>query len=175
MERVDGHHSVGCSTFDEVLNRYHAEIYSFSVHLTRDRAAANDLYQETLVKAVHAFDEIDGPANYRAWLFTVATTTFLSDPHQRGRWGSPGKERLAQVQGRSPGRKDRLDTHKLLREVDAFVAALPPQQRVALVQRQYHDLSYAEIVATLRCSEVVARASVHEAVRALRAHIGDRL
>ena len=175
MERIDGHPGAGCSTFDDMLTRYHAEIYCFGARLTRDRSEANTLYQETLSKAFHAFDGIDRPANYRAWLFTIATNAFLSDQRHRGPEVSRDDERAAEVRSTSPVHTDRLDSHTLLQEVEECIAALPPQQRVALVQRQYHDLSYAEIAATLGCSEAVARASVYEAVRTLRAHIGNRL
>ena len=76
--------------------------------------------------------------------------------------------------GPSPVQADRLDAHGFYREVDAFVATLPGPQWVALVQRRYLNRGYAEIAETLRCSEVAARASVYEALRAMRAHIGDR-
>ena len=57
--------------------------------------------------------------------------------------------------------------------VEAFVADLPCQQRVALVQRMFHDRTYAEIGATLCCSEEAARASVYEAIRTLRHRVWD--
>ena len=60
-------------------------------------------------------------------------------------------------------------------EVAAFAAALPCAQRVALVLRLNHNLGYAEIAARLRCSEGEARASVYDALRSLRDHVGDRL
>jgi RNA polymerase sigma-70 factor, ECF subfamily len=175
MERVDARPGAGCATFDDVLAHHQADIYRFGVHLTRDRGEADNLYQETLAKAFHAFDEIDGPASCRAWLFTIATTTFLGDRRRRGSERSGDAEQAAEVQGTSPGHTDRLDSHTLLREVEAGVATLPPHQWVALVQRLYFDLGYAEIAATLCCTEAVARAHVHEALRALRTRIGDRL
>lgn len=58
--------------------------------------------------------------------------------------------------------------------VAAFVATLPYAQRVALVLRQIHNLGYAEIAAMLRCSEDEARASVYDALRSLRDHVGGR-
>ncbi|MBW3634313.1 MAG: RNA polymerase sigma factor [Chloroflexi bacterium] len=175
MERVDGRPGVGCATFDEVLTRYQADIYRFGAQLTRDRGEADNLYQETVLTAFHAFDDVDRPASCRAWLFTIATNAFLSDRRHRGPEVSRDDERAAEVRSTSSVHTDRLDSHTLLQEVEAFVAALPLQQRVALVQRKYHDLSYAEIAATLGCSEAVARTSVYEAVRTLRARIGDRL
>ncbi|MDF3042028.1 MAG: polymerase, sigma-24 subunit, subfamily, partial [Thermomicrobiales bacterium] len=69
----------------------------------------------------------------------------------------------------------RLDASTLLREVEAFIENLPPKQRVALVQRKYLDIGYAEIAATLGCSEEAARRSVHEALKKLRSCFGDRI
>ena len=57
--------------------------------------------------------------------------------------------------------------------MEAFVADLPCQQRVALVQRMFLDRTYAEIGATLCCSEEAARASVYEAIRTLRHRVWD--
>jgi DNA-directed RNA polymerase specialized sigma24 family protein len=63
----------------------------------------------------------------------------------------------------------------LHREVAAFVAALPWEQRAALTLRRHHKRGYAEIAATLRCSECEARAIVYEVLRSLRVHVADRL
>ena len=52
--------------------------------------------------------------------------------------------------------------------MESFVAALPLKQRLALIQRKYHELSYADIATNLGSSEAAARASVHEALRKLR-------
>jgi RNA polymerase sigma factor (sigma-70 family) len=56
-----------------------------------------------------------------------------------------------------------------------FVTKLPPKQRVALVLRKYHGHGYDRIAETLNCSEVAARANVHEALRKLRGQFADRL
>jgi DNA-directed RNA polymerase specialized sigma24 family protein len=60
-------------------------------------------------------------------------------------------------------------------EVAAFVTALPCAQQVALLLRLNHRLGYAEIAAMLCCSKDDARASVYDALRSLRHHVGDRL
>jgi RNA polymerase sigma-70 factor (ECF subfamily) len=164
-----------CPTFDEVLARYQTEIYRFATHLTRNRADADDLYQETLLKAYRAFDRLDGAANHRAWLYKIATNAFLSDRRKRGREGPLDEEQAMAVPAAPADHAARLDARDLLHEVEAFVAALPVKQRLALIQRKYHDLSYGEIAANLRCSEAAARASVHEALRKLRDRFGDRL
>jgi RNA polymerase sigma-70 factor (ECF subfamily) len=169
-----GRPEVDHTTFDKVLGHYQAEVYAFAVHLTLDRAAANALYQEALLTAFDAFDERDRPTDYRSWLFTIVTDAFLSDRHEQGAGSSSGEQQMVMDAGTPPVQTDRLDAHGLYREVEAFVATLPGPQWVALVQRRYLNRGYAEIAETLRCSEVAARASVYEALRAMRAHIGDR-
>lgn len=164
-----------CPTFEAVLERYQAEIFRFAVHLTRNHADADDLYQETVLKAYRAFDRLDGEANHRAWLYRIATNAFLSDRRKRGRERPLDDLHAAMLPGETADDAARLDAGNLLREVDAFVASLPDKQRLALIQRKYHDLSYAEIADNLRSSEAAARANVHEALRKLRSQFGDRV
>ena len=165
----------GAVTFDEVVTQYEAEIYRFVLRLARNRADADDLFQETLLKAYRAFGRLDGTANHRAWLYKIATNTFLSDRRKLGREGPLDDTQAEQVPAAPTDDAARLDARDLLREVETAVAALPPKQRVALIQRKHHGLEYAEIAANLRCSEAAARASVHEALRKLRERFGDRL
>ena len=61
------------------------------------------------------------------------------------------------------------------RAVAAALAALPPRQRIALIQHRCHGLTYTEIATNLHCSPAGARATVYAALRALRDHSGDRL
>jgi DNA-directed RNA polymerase specialized sigma24 family protein len=75
-----------------------------------------------------------------------------------------------------------LDSHPacanspgLQRDVAAFVANLPGQQRAALALRLRLHLGYAEIAASLDCTEREARETVYEVLHALRAHLGDRI
>jgi RNA polymerase sigma-70 factor (ECF subfamily) len=158
-------------TFDEVLTRYRDAIYRYALHLTGNRVAADELYQKTVFKAHDEFHRLDGSANHCAWLYRIATNAFLSSHRRRSKEDSLMQEsvelgRATAVQPEAPG---------LLAEVAAFLANLPVRQRLALIQRMYHDLSYTEIAASLRCSEVGARTSVHQALRTLGDHFGERL
>ncbi len=175
---VDGRGTVADSvtpTFDAVLGQYQAEVYRFAIHLTRNPTDADDLYQETLLKAFRAFGRLKGDANHRAWLYRIATNAFLDDRRRNGRVGALDEVTERTLPAPATDTAASLDARALLTEVEAFIASLPPKQRVALVLRKHHEASYADIAATLRCSEAAARASVHEALRKLRDAFGDRL
>ena len=168
--------TAGQVTFDETLTRHGAEIYRFALHLTRNRPDADDLYQETALKAYRAWDRLPCDANHRAWLYRIASNTFLSDKRKTSRLRSLDAAGTAETIPAATRDDDgRLDAGNLLREVEAFIETLPPKQRVALVQRKYLELGYPEIAATLNCSEEAARRSVHEALLKLRKQFGDRI
>lgn len=161
--------------FSGVVDRWGDEIYRFTWHLTGNPTDADDLYQETLLKAFRAFHKLPADANHRAWLYRIASNTFISDRRKHGRI-NPLSETMEQSLP-APGvdQARMLDARDLLREVETFVAALPPKQRVALVLRKYHGHDYAHIALTLNCSEVAARANVHEALRKVRSRFADRM
>jgi RNA polymerase sigma-70 factor (ECF subfamily) len=162
-------------TFDELVCRYQTEIYRYALHLTRNQTDADDLYQETLIKAYRAFDRIDGVANHRAWLYKIATNTFLSNRRKAGREAPLDETVEALLPAGEADQADSVDARDLLREVEAFVNALPAKQRAALIMRKYHDFDYAEIATNLKTSEGAARANVHEALRKLKDQFGDRV
>ena len=161
--------------FSVIVERYGEEIYRYAWHLTRSQADADDLYQETLLKAFRAYSRLPADANHRAWLYKIASNTFISDLRKRGR-DQPMTETMEyQLADPTPDPVSGIDARDLLSEVEAFVNDLPPKQRLALVLRKYQNLGYDQIASALNSSEAAARANVHEALRKLRLRFADRL
>jgi RNA polymerase sigma-70 factor, ECF subfamily len=161
--------------FDELLERYQNEIYRYAVHLTRNTTDADDLYQETMLKAYRAFDRLNSDSNYRAWLYRIATNTFLSQRRKAARERPLDPVLDDHIAVTNPDQPATIDARDLLMEVEEFVQDLPDKQRVALILRKYHELDYSYIAETLNSSEDAARANVYEALRKLRTSFGDRL
>ncbi|MEZ4506748.1 MAG: RNA polymerase sigma factor [Thermomicrobiales bacterium] len=161
--------------FDELLERYQNEIFRYSVQLTRNTTDADDLYQETMLKAYRAFGRLGPDSNYRAWLYRIATNTFLSQKRKEKRERPLDPVLDDHLAVTNPDQPASMDARDLLAEVEVFVQNLPEKQRVALILRKYHELDYAGIAETLNSSEEAARANVYEALRKLRNCFGDRL
>jgi RNA polymerase sigma-70 factor (ECF subfamily) len=165
---------VDCAvSFESMFHRYGVELHRYSLQLTRNPADADDLYQETFLKAFRAFGRLDQDANHRAWLYRIATNTFLSHRRKHGRVDALDED--APIAAPAHDQAAQLDARGLLEEVEQFIERLPSKQRVALILRKYHEMDYADIANSLRCSEPAARANVHEALRKLRSCFGDRL
>jgi RNA polymerase sigma-70 factor (ECF subfamily) len=69
--------------FEELYQNCYKDVYRFCLSLTKDEDPAEDLAQETFVKALTAIDSFDGSKDIRAWLFTIARNTFLSECRKR--------------------------------------------------------------------------------------------
>lgn len=59
--------------FVDLYNEYHQPIFGYLFRLLRDRERAEDVVQEAFTKAYRALPRLDGDANYRAWLYRIAT------------------------------------------------------------------------------------------------------
>jgi RNA polymerase sigma-70 factor (ECF subfamily) len=159
--------------FEAMFECYGSELLRYSMRLTRNSADADDLYQETFLKAFRAFDRLDAASNHRAWLYRICTNTFLSSRRKLNRIEALNEE--VPIAAPSIDHAAQLDARSLLSDVEHFIDQLPSKQRVALTLRKYHELEYAEIAEILHCSEAAARANVHEGLRKVRALFGDRL
>ncbi len=160
---------MGHQPFEAVLETHHAEIFRYLRRVTARSSDADDLSQETFLRAWKAYRRLDGGANVRAWLFTIATN--LARNHFR----DERRRRNAQAQARSVRSEfdgAQPDGEAVFNEtrtrLDAAVARLPLKQRLAFVQRKIHDLDYEAIARSLGCSAETARAHVFQALRKLR-------
>ena len=155
--------------FETVMSAHHGEIYRYLQRVLGRADDADDLSQETFLRAYRAYRALPGDANVRAWLFSIATN--LTKNHFR----SETRRRLAyrEVQTSARIAVDRAPEAELVsREtgavVEGIVRNLPLKQRLAFTQRKIHGLDYGAIGQSLGCSAESARAHVFQAVRKIR-------
>ncbi len=167
----DGTHRL---SFTTMIKCNGGDLYRFSWSITGNPHDADDVYQETLLKAFKAWKRLPGDANHRAWLFRIASNSWISDRRKQRRLQELGDE-TNDIPARDPDAARQLDARDTLREVTSAIALLPARQRTALVLRKYHDMEYAEIGDVLDCTEEAARASVYQALKKLRSEFATSL
>ena len=92
---------------DDVVEHLPA-MRAFAVSLTRDSAAADDLVQDTIVKAWKNFDKFKEGTNLRAWLFTILRNTFYSNLRKSKREVSDSDGAMAATLSEKPQHDGRL-------------------------------------------------------------------
>ena len=127
-------------------------LYGAALRLTRDTASAQDLVQDTFVKALRAAGQFQPGTNMRAWLFTILHNTFRNA--RRGQGRDP-VEVDSEVVEEAPVRAVGDDPETLLlrastgAEVKAALDSLPDAYRQAVWLRDVEEFSYAEIAQAL--------------------------
>jgi RNA polymerase sigma-70 factor, ECF subfamily len=162
-------------TFEALMSDHHAEIYRYVLRVTGRRQDADDLSQETFLRAFRAHRTLSPDANSRAWLFAIATNLtrnhFRSQKRRRVAYALVGTES-------QEADEERPDGVTISQEIDATVAQvvsrLPLKQRLAFLQRKVHGLDYEAIGRSLQCSAETARAHVFQALRKIRRALEGR-
>jgi RNA polymerase sigma factor (sigma-70 family) len=162
--------------FEAVVGAHHAEIRRYLLRVTARASDADDLSQETFLRAFRAYRALPPGANVRAWLFTIATNLgrnhFRAQSRRRRAYAAVALEAPAGAPDRADGR---LIADEARARVEQVIGGLPEKQRLAFVMRKMHELDYAEIGASLRCSEESARAHVFQALRKIRKGLDGHL
>ena len=156
--------------FARIAERHRAEIERYLGRLLGNDADAQDACQETFLRAHTAFARLVPGSNTRAWLYRIATNSARNAARGRSRRTA----RIADValDGLPADAVASPEDRMQLRAVARAALALPPRQRAALVLRQFQDLDYAQIAATLGGTEATARANVYQALKKLRSALG---
>jgi len=134
-------------------------LYRAALRLTHNRAEAEDLVQETWLRALRHFDQFDPGSNCRAWLLTILRNAFLNRVRREGREilesdmaaTEAGAARLEEASvARSSPEEDFFQT-VLHGDVDRALKTLPPPFRLVVTLADLEGLTYKEIAQVLGC------------------------
>jgi RNA polymerase sigma-70 factor (ECF subfamily) len=145
--------------FAALVERYWERLYRWLYHLTHDRHAAEDLTQETFLKAFAHLGRFRPGTNFRAWLFRIAHNTFANQCRAERRREAlpddlPDPER---------GPVEQALSREALRGLAAAVNRLPTEYRAALLLRVEEGLSFRQVADVLNLTEETARWRVFKA------------
>jgi RNA polymerase sigma-70 factor (ECF subfamily) len=146
--------------FAALAERYWDRLYRWLYHLTRDRHAAEDLVQETLLKAFAGLDKFKAGTNFGAWLFRIAHNNFANHYRATLRRREPFPEDMP---ARDRGPVAEAQSREALQQVAQAIRALPTDFRAALLLRVEEGLSFREIADVLDLTEETARWRVFKA------------
>src|SRR6266850_587797 len=145
------------SMFSNAALEHLDALYGFAMTLTRDQTEAEDLVQETYLRAVRAFGQLVPNSNLKSWLFAIMRNAWLNQlRHARS------GPRFVELDAEDESRVEWLESaannphvvyiRKLERqEVRAAIESLPRQYREVVVLRDIEGFSYQQIAGVLGC------------------------
>ena len=150
------------AAFEQLFDRYYAMIHAFAYRLCARAADADDIAQETFIKAARALATFRG-GDFRSWLYQIAANSardLQRDLARRTRMESQATEQmLSDSETRSGGAAEVCDA----------LAGLPPNHRETVVLVYFEGLNHAEAARVLGCAETTVSWRLFRAKRQLRA------
>jgi RNA polymerase sigma-70 factor, ECF subfamily len=131
--------------------------FAFSLCGNHDRA--DDLVQETLLKAWSHLDSFQAGTNLRAWLFTILRNTFFSEMRKRRRESEDADGKGVDSLSVAPAQQGHVDMQDLHKALDL----LPPHQREALILVGAAGMSYEEVAEIAKCAVGTVKSRVNRA------------
>ncbi|MFI4881955.1 MAG: RNA polymerase sigma factor [Phycisphaerales bacterium JB064] len=162
----------------EIVERYQRRIYTLCLRILSDTDAAEELTQETLVKALTGLEKFDGRASLGTWLHRIATNACFSrirSDRVRSKGRVPWPE---STEPTAPSRvqhgEEGVDAAQRRRLVARALEQINPEHRVVLVLRDVQGLEYEQVaevlgvpMGTIKSRLFRARAALREAVERL--------
>ena len=139
--------------FDELLSRSQDKIFNYIIYIVKDENLANDLFQETYLKAITKMQNgrYTDSGKFFWWLTRVAHNVIIDyyRAQKSSRIVEPTKDNdLSNLNSNSVMdgcRESEMANAQVLRDVKRLMEALPEQQREVVFRRYYQELSFKEI------------------------------
>ncbi len=145
--------------FDVLVRRHQAPVYRLALRMLGSEADAEDAAQEAFVQAWRSLERFRGDSAFATWMYRIVTNRCLNALAARrpvegltDRYPEPAGDPAEVAERRAR-----------LRAVADGVLTLPPEQRAALVLREFQGLSYEEVAQVLGVSLAAVKGRIHRA------------
>jgi len=165
--------------FERVALVHVHSLYNMALRFTRNAADAEDLLQDTYIRAFRFFHRYQPGTNAKAWLFKILRNGFIN--RYRKAQKRPDEVDFSKIEGsfeslleprqQMPGPEEEILAHSLDAPIEDALRALPEEYRSVLLLAVVEGFSYREIAATLDCPMGTVMSRLHRA----RKHMKSRL
>jgi RNA polymerase sigma-70 factor (ECF subfamily) len=169
--RAGDHHS-----FASLVERYQRELFHFLVRFLGDRAAAEDIFQETFLQVHQSADQFDPQRRFRPWLFTIAANKARDLMRSQARRPTTPLQATINandddsgqfidlMQSGDPMPGEAMEREELQKVVQTTVEAMPEHLREILLLSYFHQFPYKEISDILQIPLGTVKSRLHAAV-----------
>ena len=153
------------SVFSELVKRHQRGLLNLCMRLLRDQALAEDVVQESFIKAYQKIHLFEKRSSFKSWLYQIALNTGKNKLRAKQRIFLDIEKTYLSVAPEAETKLFQKDTRSLLvKEIEK----LPHKQKKALFLRIYEDLSFKEIAQIMQCPYDTAKANYRHALMKLR-------
>jgi RNA polymerase sigma factor (sigma-70 family) len=153
------------SAFNEIVLKYQERLYWHVRRMVVDHDDANDVLQNSFLKAFRALDNFRAEANLYTWLYRIATNESISFINKKKRMVAVPMEDVEHTLSQNLESDVYYSGEDIQRKLQEAIATLPDKQRQVFVLKYFDELKYKEMSDTLQTSVGALKASYHHAVK----------
>ena len=162
--------------FRVLVERYAAEIFRLGYRMTSNSSDADDVVQETFLRAYRGLAGFEERSNFSTWLHRIAANCSLDLIAKRKRQPQQAMQREDEddeplemkLASGDPGPERLYYSRQMRAQIEAAIARLTPIERTAFLLRHFENWSIDEIGASLHLREGATKNTIHRAVKKLR-------
>jgi RNA polymerase sigma-70 factor (ECF subfamily) len=159
----------------ELIRRHQHRLYQLAYRLLRDPQEAEDALQEVFLKVYEHAHRFEPRATVSSWLNRITANHCLNRLRQRRPQESLDQEETPELPDPGAGPLEALEVKELARRLEELLAALPENQRRALMLKRFAGLSYQEIAAEMHLSAPAVDGLLKRARQFLKKALQDYL
>jgi RNA polymerase sigma-70 factor (ECF subfamily) len=173
------------AAFEKLMRRYNQRIFRTARAVLRDEAEAEDVVQETFVRAFRHLEQFEERSSVGTWLTRIAVNEALSRLRRSQRFNVLDSETNQEeggsysVESKQPGPEEQASSQELRSVLTAAIDSLSQELRTVFVLREIEGLSTLETSEALQLTSEAVRVRFHRARQALRRavekQVGDKV
>jgi len=170
--------------YDELVRRYQERIYATIYHMTANHEDANDLAQETFIKAYQALKSFKGDSSFFTWIYRIAvnkTINFLKQRKNKTHMSlndldfnaEHDADLVALISEKTPRRE--VNLIELQEKLNAAMQKLSEVHRLVVTLHDVQGMSHEEISKIMDCNTGTVRSRLFYARQQMQAYLSDYL
>ncbi len=159
--------------FNQMVEAYQEMLYYHIRRMVIDHADADDVLQNTFLKAWRFLDRFRGDSALKTWLYRIATNESLSFLNKQKKHHFQDVTEIQDDLRHSQGPGRAADGAEIQKRLQSAIEQLPARQRAVFSMRYFEEMKYDEISEILKVSVGALKASYHHAVKKIESRLRE--
>lgn len=154
--------------FGELVTRYESKVYSLAMKMLRNPEDAEDVLQETFLRAYRGIKSFKGNSTFSTWIYRITANSALMRLRKKqlpqvSIEDSDERDAPISIADWAPGPVEQLLNQEMQRVMDEAIEALPPEFRQVFILRDVEEMSNADVAEILDLSVAAVKSRLHRA------------